>query len=52
MHVHDEVICEVPEDEADARLARLKEIMATPPAWAPDIVLTADGFQSDYYKKD
>lgn len=52
MHVHDEVICEVPEDEAGARLARLREIMATPPAWAPDIVLTADGFQSDYYKKD
>lgn len=52
MHVHDEVICEVPKDEADARLARLTEIMGTPPAWAPDIVLTADGFQSDYYKKD
>lgn len=52
MHVHDEVICEVPKDEANARLARLTEIMGTPPAWAPDIVLTADGFQSDYYKKD
>lgn len=52
MHVHDEVICEVPKDEADARLARLTEIMGTPPAWAPDIVLTADGFQSEYYKKD
>lgn len=52
MHVHDEVICEVPKNEADARLARLTEIMGTPPAWAPDIVLTADGFQSDYYKKD
>lgn len=52
MHVHDEVICEVPKDEADARLARLTEIMSTPPDWAPDIVLTADGFQSDYYKKD
>ena len=52
MHVHDEVICEVPKDEAATRLARLTEIMGTPPAWAPDIVLTADGFQSDYYKKD
>lgn len=52
MHVHDEVICEVPKGEADTRLARLTEIMGTPPAWAPDIVLTADGFQSDYYKKD
>lgn len=52
MHVHDEVICEVPKNEADTRLARLTEIMGTPPAWAPDIVLTADGFQSDYYKKD
>ena len=52
MHVHDEVICEVPKGEADARLARLTEIMGTPPAWAPDIVLTADGFQSEYYKKD
>lgn len=52
MHVHDEVIVEVPADEAEERLKEMEDIMARPIAWAPGLILTADGFTSDYYKKD
>lgn len=52
MHVHDEVICEVPEDVGNKCLEGLEAIMGKSPAWAPDLVLTADGFISKYYKKD
>ena len=52
MHVHDEVICEVPSDQKEAKLEELETIMGQSPSWAPDIVLTADGFYSDYYRKD
>lgn len=51
-HVHDEIICEVPEAEAQESLQRLEELMAEPIEWAPGLLLTADGFVSDYYKKD
>lgn len=52
MHVHDEVICEVPESVGDKCLEGLKHIMGQSPEWAQDLVLTADGFISKYYKKD
>lgn len=52
MHVHDEVICEVPEEQADSRLDELKTVMRTSPAWAPDLILNCDGFSSPYYRKD
>lgn len=51
-HVHDEIICEVPEAGAQESLQRLEELMAEPIEWAPGLLLTADGFVSDYYKKD
>ena len=52
MHVHDEVICEVDEDMAKISLKGLEYVMGQSPEWAPDLVLTADGFISKYYKKD
>lgn len=52
MHVHDEVIVEVPAEEAEERLKEIEDIMARPISWAPGLILTADGFTSDYYKKD
>ncbi|WP_288229296.1 DNA polymerase [uncultured Faecalicoccus sp.] len=52
MHVHDEVIVEVPADEAEERLKEMENIMARPIAWARGLILTADGFTSEYYKKD
>lgn len=50
MHVHDEVVLEVPKEQAD--LERVERIMSEPIEWAPDLPLAADGFISEYYKKD
>ena len=48
--VHDEVVLEVPEDQAD--LDDVIRIMSAPPPWAPDLPLNADGWVDDYFKKD
>lgn len=50
MHVHDEVILDVPEAQAD--LERACEIMGQPISWAPGLLLKAAGFTASYYKKD
>lgn len=50
MHVHDEVVLEVPKEQAD--LERVERIMSEPIEWAPGLPLAADGFISEYYKKD
>ena len=52
MHVHDEVIVEVPEDDAEGHLKRIEELMGEPIEWAQGLLLTADGFTSEYYRKD
>ena len=55
MHVHDEIICDIyAADTVDKerKLRKLKALMGVSPKWAQDLVLTADGFYSDYYKKD
>ena len=50
-HVHDEVIIEAPEDEAEAVLEKVLELMRTPPAWASTIPLNADAKIYDRYEK-
>lgn len=52
MHVHDEVIVEVPSDDAEGHLKRIEDLMGEPIEWAPGLILTADGFTSEYYRKD
>ena len=52
MHVHDEVIVEVPSKDAEGHLKRIEELMGEPIDWAPGLLLTADGFTSEYYRKD
>lgn len=52
MHVHDEVIVEVPEDDAEGHLKRIEDLMGEPIEWARGLLLTADGFTSEYYRKD
>jgi len=42
LHIHDEVVLEVPEDTAEAASARLVEIMCQPPAWASGLPLGAE----------
>ena len=42
LHVHDEIVLEVPEHDAEAASARLVEIMCQPPAWAMGLPLNAE----------
>lgn len=48
-HVHDEVICEAP---ADASWKTMAAIMASSVPWAPGLPLNADGYSTEFYKKD
>lgn len=52
MHVHDEAIAEIPEENSDEWLKKMEKIMGTPPEWAKDLPLNADGYVTPYYKKD
>lgn len=49
-HVHDEVICEVPEGRSSAK--ELSEMMAEPIPWAQGLPLKADAYECEYYRKD
>ena len=51
-HIHDELIVEVPKQDADQHLAVIRKLMGSKLAWAPDLYLTAAGYTSDYYLKD
>lgn len=53
MHIHDEVVCEVPLEKLHAdEVDRMSEIMCRPISWAPGLKLNAAGFEGPYYKKD
>ena len=48
---HDEIVCAVPEDEAEECLEFMGEVMATPPAWCADLPLSSEGgFAANYSK--
>lgn len=49
--VHDEIICEVPADEAKDALGLLESIMTTVPPWALGMPIAAEGFLCDRYAK-
>ena len=64
-HVHDEVICEVPEAETNfyaggkvyltipsGSAAEIAEIMSRPIDWAPGLPMKADAYECEYYRKD
>ena len=42
LHVHDEIVLEVPQGDADAAQARLHEVMCAAPAWATGLPLDAE----------
>lgn len=48
-HVHDELIIEVPES---ANLNTICEQMGKTPNWIEGILLRADGYETEFYKKD
>ena len=49
MHIHDEVVIEAPQATS---LEKICEMMGRTPAWADGLLLRADGFVCDFYKKD
>lgn len=49
MHVHDEAVIEAP---ADTSLEDICRVMGQTPGWANGLILRADGYICDFYKKD
>lgn len=52
MHIHDEIVSEAPDADAQDALQAMYDVMAVPPAWAKGLPLKGDGYISKYYKKD
>jgi len=50
MHVHDEIIAEEPYGRGS--VIEMAVIISQPISWAPGLPLNADGFETEYYKKD
>mgnify|MGYP001035667637 FL=1 len=50
MHVHDEVVLEVPNGQSS--LDEVCSIMSQPISWAPGLPLPADGYETYYYRKE
>lgn len=50
MHVHDEIVIEVPESQLSVE--EISHIMRQVPRWANGLVLDADGFECQFYQKD
>jgi DNA polymerase len=48
-HVHDEVICEVPEGKSSVE--EICSLMSKGPKWAQGLPLTADGYECKFYQK-
>lgn len=49
MHVHDEVVIEA---GPQVKLEDITTTMSRTPPWAGDLLLRADGYETDFYKKD
>ena len=49
--VHDELICEAP-DDPEFSASYLSRLLATVPKWAAGMPLAAAGFESPRYRKD
>lgn len=50
MHVHDEIIMDVPKGFGD--MEEVNKIFGESIEWAPGLPLKAEGYETDYYKKD
>ena len=49
-HVHDEVVLDVPEGKSSCE--EVIAVMSQPIDWAPGLPLTADAYETKYYRKD
>ena len=52
MHIHDEMVVEVPKEGAELALADIQKLMGNPVPWAEGLLLRGDGYLTDYYRKD
>jgi DNA polymerase len=50
MHIHDECVLDVPKDKADLKV--VTDMMGYSIAWAPGLMLKAEGHETSFYKKD
>ena len=48
-HVHDEIILEA---EKDADVQHICKQMGWTPAWIPGLLLRADGYECEWYRKE
>ena len=48
-HVHDELIIDAP---PEMRVEDISARMAKTPAWAEGLLLRADGYECEFYRKD
>lgn len=48
-HVHDEIVVECPEDQADYVFKMMYDVMCSPPAWAEGLPLNAEGTVTKRY---
>ena len=51
-HIHDEILVEIPEDNAKEHYNKIVELMSIAPDWAKDLPLRADGYITKFYLKD
>lgn len=51
LHIHDEVLIDISEAEAETAIPRVVEIMSTAPDWLPEIPLAAEGSVTRFYTK-
>lgn len=52
LHVHDEIVCEVPERDCGASLKQMAEIMVSVPRWATGFPIAVEGHCSPRYCKN
>ena len=52
MTIHDEIVIEVPQENADEHLKKIQDIMGQEIPWMKGLPLRADGYTTPYYKKD
>ncbi len=51
MHVHDEIVCEIPEENAEMLMKEISDIMSANDGWAATLPLGTEGIITKYYKK-
>lgn len=52
LHVHDEVCADIPNESTDFILSEMCRILGEPVPWAKGLGTPAEGFITNYYKKD